>query len=429
VVAASVEAELHGTTWWNFHREAGMLGAGRRGTPDLATAGKTDECRAGIRGEDRDADLAAGPSELSPRVEVADDLSGRGPLATHPEGTVLRHSHPVAEALALGDEYRYRRSSALDRQRQRREQRQRGKPGWEMSPPHPTMVPKRWSEPPNFTRPATVGDMPRGRTSKVIIREREGDEIHRRPDELIVEEPLEIRLDGNLVTTTMRTPGNDFELAAGFCFTEGLLGGAPVKRVRYCGTGSAVETEFNVVTVETGGEAPAPAPRLTLTTSSCGLCGSASIDDLRTRLAPLRGVKPFDLDVLAAVPMRMREEQALFERTGAVHAAGAFDEHGDAVVVREDVGRHNAVDKVVGRLLLDGHLPARELGLYVSGRASFEIVQKAWAAGFSCVVAVSAPSSLAVETAEAAGLALIGFVRGDRLNLYTQENDVSGGRE
>lgn len=243
----------------------------------------------------------------------------------------------------------------------------------------------------------------------------------RRPDELIVEEPLAIHLDDALVTTTMRTPGHDFELAAGFVFTEGLLAGVPVQTCRYCGTGSAVDTEFNVVSVETGGRAPVPTPRLGTTTSSCGLCGSTSIDELCDRLVPLDAPPRFDLDVLAGVPERMAKEQGLFAATGAVHAAAAFDRGGSPLVVREDVGRHNAVDKVIGRLLLDEQLPAHELGLYVSGRSSFEIVQKAWAAGFAAVVAVSAPTSLAVATARRANLLLAGFVRDGRMNVYAPE--------
>jgi FdhD protein len=243
--------------------------------------------------------------------------------------------------------------------------------------------------------------------------------VTRQPDELIVEEPLEIHLDGHLVTTTMRTPGHDFELAAGLCFTDGLLAGAPVTGCRYCGDcGSAMDTEFNVVTVETGGLAPIPTPRVATTTSSCGLCGSASIDALRQRLRPLPDLTPIALDVLAAAPARTRKDQELFDATGAVHAAAAFTSDGETVVLREDIGRHNAVDKVVGRLLFDDRLPASALGLYISGRASFEIVQKAWAAGFAAVVAVSAPSSLAVETAHAAGLTLAGFARDGHLNLY-----------
>ncbi len=245
--------------------------------------------------------------------------------------------------------------------------------------------------------------------------------MSRVPDRLIVEEPMAIDLDGTLVATTMRTPGNDFELAVGFCFTDGLLAGAPVLRCRYCGTGSATETEFNAVSVETGGRAPTPTPRLTATTSSCGLCGTASLAELAERLAPLPATTSFPLDVLALAAAKAPADQELFTATGAVHAAAAFDRDGTPLVVREDIGRHNAVDKVVGRLLLDDALPATELGLFVSGRASFEMVQKAWAAGFSAVVAVSAPSALAVETARVAGLQLAGFARDGDLNLYAPE--------
>jgi len=255
----------------------------------------------------------------------------------------------------------------------------------------------------------------------VLTTKVDGTDIARRADELIVEEPLAVHLDDNLVTTTMRTPGHDFELAAGFVFTEGLLGDAVVQTCRYCGTGSAVDTAFNVVSVDTGGRAPVPTPRLGTTTSSCGLCGSTSIDTLCERLAPLTDAVMFDVATLGSVPARMADEQELFRATGAVHGAAAFDAQGRPVVVREDVGRHNAVDKVIGRLLLDGALPAAKLGLYVSGRASFEIVQKAWAAGFSAVVAVSAPTSLAVETARRAGIMLAGFVRDDRMNIYAPE--------
>jgi FdhD protein len=260
--------------------------------------------------------------------------------------------------------------------------------------------------------------MARGRSEKVLVRRWDGLGIQRVPDELAVEEGMEIRLDDQLVTTTMRTPGHDFELAAGFCFTEGLLAGAPVTGVRYCATGSAAGTGFNVVTVDTAYLAPAPVPRLTTTTSSCGICGTAGLDQLRARLQPLSGVVPFELDVLGKVPDAVRGAQDLFAATGGVHAAAAFDTGGTPVLVREDVGRHNAVDKIVGRLLLDGRLPAEALGLFVSGRPSFEIVQKAWAGGFSAIVAVSAPSSLAVATARVAGLLLAGFARDGRLNVY-----------
>ena len=264
--------------------------------------------------------------------------------------------------------------------------------------------------------------MPRGRTARVLVHRVGGDGVRRVPDEVIVEEPLEIRLDGHVVTTTMRTPGHDFELAAGLCLTDGLLAGSRVTGARYCTPeASGAANEFNVVTVETGHRAPVPTARLTTTTSSCGLCGTASLDALRQRLHPLPAHEPFPLDVLAAAPERIRPDQQLFGTTGGVHAAAAFDRTGEPVVVREDVGRHNAVDKVVGSLLLGDQLADGanlDRGLYVSGRASFEIVQKAWAAGFAAVVAVSAPSQLAVETAHAANMTLAGFARGDRMNVY-----------
>jgi len=267
--------------------------------------------------------------------------------------------------------------------------------------------------------------MARGRTQQLLVGRFQDGDVRRAPDRLAVEEPLELRLDGHLVTTTMRTPGHDFELAVGFCHGEGLLAGAPVVGVRYCSTDpcgtrtSAAAGEFNVVTVDTGGRAPRPEPRLTTTTSACGWCGTAAIDDLAARLGPRPAVAPFPLDVLASAPERLRPGQELFEATGGVHAAGALDREGRLVLVREDVGRHNAVDKVVGRLLLDGQVPAGRLALVVSGRASFEIVQKAWAGGFAAVVAVSAPSSLAVATARAAGLQLVGFAREGRMNVYS----------
>ncbi len=219
----------------------------------------------------------------------------------------------------------------------------------------------------------------------------------------------------------MRTPGNDFELAVGFLHGEGALDGATITTVRYCGTGSAVETEFNVVTVDTDGSGPELAPRLQTVTSACGLCGADDIAGLSARLGPLPVTAPWPPDLLGAVGDRARAEQGLFDATGSVHAAAAFDRKGHLVSVREDIGRHNAVDKVVGRLHLDNRLPAIDLGLFVSGRASFEMVQKAWAAGFEVLVAVSGPSALAVEAARAAGLGLAAFARGDSLTVYSPD--------
>jgi FdhD protein len=261
----------------------------------------------------------------------------------------------------------------------------------------------------------------RRRSDTLLVTSVDREGSRRNPDELIVEEPMSIQVDGTLVATTMRTPGHDYELAVGFCHADGLLAGAPITGVRYCASGGAAESEFNVVTVETGGRAPTPTPRLGNTTSSCGLCGNDAIDQLCDVLAPLPDTAPIPLSVLAAMPALVLGTQNLFSSTGAVHAAAAFTADGTVLLTREDVGRHNAVDKVVGRMLLDGQLPATGLGLFVSGRASFELVQKAWAAGFATLVAVSAPTSLAVLTARRAGLRLVGFAREHRLNVYSPE--------
>ena len=228
---------------------------------------------------------------------------------------------------------------------------------------------------------------------------------------------MAIELDGMRVATTMRTPGHDFELAVGFCHNEGLLTGQPVVDVKYCANGSAAASAFNIVTVSTGGRAPAPTPRLATTTSSCGFCGTDNIDELAAMLAPVEG-DPVEWDALAAGPEGLRPMQELFDTTGAVHAAGVLDPDGAVVLAREDVGRHNAVDKLVGRLVLDRQVPATGLSVVVSGRASFELVHKAWAAGFRALVAVSAPTALAVATAERAGLQLAGFARNGSLEIY-----------
>lgn len=258
------------------------------------------------------------------------------------------------------------------------------------------------------------------RSEQVLVTTLQNGVAHRRPDDLIVEEPLTVQLDGTTVTTTMRTPGHDFELATGFCFTEGLLNGVPVLRCRYCASGAP--GEYNVVSVETGGKAPPPAVRLVPTTSACGVCGTASVDGLSSRLSRLPHTEAVPPRVMLDVIDAVSDRQELFRRTGAVHGAAAFNTSGEVLVVREDIGRHNAVDKVIGAMLLGGDLPdlpARGLGLFVSGRASFEMVQKAWAGGFGTVVAVSAPSSLAVTMARTANLTLAGFVRGGRITLYS----------
>ncbi len=246
-----------------------------------------------------------------------------------------------------------------------------------------------------------------------------GDRSSRVSESLVVEEPLEIHVDGRVVASTMRTPGHDFELAIGFCVSEGWIGSEGIETVRYCGTGSAVETEFNVVSVDRRPPAPQITPRIGPTTSSCGWCGSDGIERLLDRLEPIPSAT-VTVDVIAAVGQRVRDRQDLFALTGGSHAAASFSPDGTVRHVREDIGRHNAVDKLLGRDLLDGTTPGPGdgSGLFVSGRASFELVQKAWAGGYSAMVAVSAPSALAVATAQAAGLTLVAFARDDRLTVY-----------
>lgn len=266
--------------------------------------------------------------------------------------------------------------------------------------------------------------MARGRSNSILTYRVTAQDERRGPDDVAVEEPMEIRLDGHLVGTTMRTPGNDFELAVGFCHAEGLLGDATVRSVKYCrgdGPGSVVESEFNVVTVSTGGVAAVPEPRLSVTTSACGMCGTTAVDELREALHPLRVGEAFERSVVLAAPERLLDDATLFASTGAVHAAALFDRDGEAVVLREDVGRHNAVDKVVGERLLAGAVPAPDLALAISGRIGFEIVQKAWAAGITTVVAKGAPTSLAVDAARLGRITLVGWATGGSGRLYQGE--------
>lgn len=247
-----------------------------------------------------------------------------------------------------------------------------------------------------------------------------------RSDVLAAEEPLEIRVnrDGrdHAISVTMRTPGNDFELAVGFLTTEGVIAGrADVEQVRYC-VGGPTEQEYNIVTVALRPGVEFDEERLKrnfYTASSCGVCGKASLEALDARPDPGVPDGPVvDSALVASLPEELLKGQKVFERTGGLHAAGLFAPDGTLEAVREDVGRHNAVDKVVGWMVLEGRFPAGEKILVVSGRASFEIMQKALAAGIPVVAAVSAPSSLAVDVAEEFGMTLAGFVRGDSLNVY-----------
>ncbi|GAB3696051.1 formate dehydrogenase accessory sulfurtransferase FdhD [Corynebacterium nasicanis] len=248
-----------------------------------------------------------------------------------------------------------------------------------------------------------------------------------RADTVTVEEPLEIRVGGPTLTTTMRTPGHDIELLHGFLYGEGIItAAADVSTARYCAgaTGPDGMNTYNVLDVDLTPGVAAPGPellRLTPTSSACGVCGTSSIDQiLRRSERPLRTF-PLDPALILSLPDRMRAEQKQFRRTGGIHAAGAFTLDGELIVVREDIGRHNAADKVIGHLLLAERLPADDLILVMSSRASFELVQKAVTAGFGALVAVSAASSLAVELARESGMALTGFTRGQRFNLYSGE--------
>ena len=251
-----------------------------------------------------------------------------------------------------------------------------------------------------------------------------------RTDTLATEEPLEIRVQGPgqemvQVAVTMRTPGGDFELACGFLFTEGLIVPGEVRRVAYCDNLPGEEQRYNVVSVTL--ERPFDAERLRrnfYANSSCGVCGKAALEDIEVRCEPVAPGPEVDLGLLVSLPDRLREAQTVFERTGGLHAAGLFSPEGEALAVREDVGRHNAVDKVIGERYLAGEVPASGTILQVSGRASFEIVQKAAVAGVPIVSAVSAPSSLAVEAAERFGMTLVGFVRDGRANVYTHPERV-----
>lgn len=250
-----------------------------------------------------------------------------------------------------------------------------------------------------------------------------GSPLVARDDELALEEPLEIRLSGDPFVTVMRTPGHDRELALGFLLAEGVIGSRDdVGRAVHCGRpGQGAE---NVLDLGPGPgfafdvEVEPERRRRSLSNAACGLCGRALIDDLVARLRPVEGDARFERSFVERLTDELRGNQPTFDRTGALHAAGVAFAGGELEIVREDVGRHNAVDKVVGRLLLDGRLPARSAALVVSGRASFEIVQKAAAAGMAAVVSVSAPSSLAVSTASSLGLLLVGFARGGRFNVY-----------
>ena len=246
-----------------------------------------------------------------------------------------------------------------------------------------------------------------------------------RPDVVASEEPMEIRAHGPgqepvRVAVTMRTPGGDFELAAGFLFTEGLIGLDDVRQVAYCDDVDTEDQRYNVITVALAERFDEDRlHRNFFATSSCGVCGKAALEDVEVRCAPIPPGFRVRADTIVELPERLRSAQRVFDRTGGLHAAGLFTGDGGVVTVREDVGRHNAVDKAIGEQLLAGTLPLADRIMQVSGRVSFEIVQKAAVAGIPVLSAVGAPSSLAVDAAERLGVTVVGFVRDGGCNVYS----------
>ncbi|MCQ4121132.1 formate dehydrogenase accessory sulfurtransferase FdhD [Rhodococcus tibetensis] len=253
-----------------------------------------------------------------------------------------------------------------------------------------------------------------------------------RPDTVVVEEPLEIRVNGTPLAVTMRTPGSDVELAQGFLLTEGIIGDrSDIAAIRYCNSvdENGVNT-YNVLDVDLAPGIFLPdtgIERNFYTTSSCGVCGKASLDAIRqrTRHSPVTDAVRVSAATITELPDRLRSAQRVFDTTGGLHAAGLFTRTGDLLAIKEDVGRHNAVDKLIGWATEQSSVPLRGTLLLVSGRASFELVQKAVMAGIPVLAAVSAPSSLAIDLAHDAGLTLIGFLRGTTMNIYTHPDRIT----
>ena len=278
---------------------------------------------------------------------------------------------------------------------------------------------------------ANVGGKPRRRGSKTKVRVRSVEEgrARIRPDSLATEEPMEIRLVSGearqTVAVTMRTPGADFELTAGFLYGEGIVSSSEdILKISYCiDPDIDAEQQYNIVNVELRGGRDydlRPLERHFYTTSACGVCGKASLEQLELRGCPVIPPGPeVAPQKIYALPEKLREAQGLFDVTGGLHAAALFDREGELVALREDVGRHNATDKLVGWALLEGRLPLSDHIVMVSGRSSFEILQKRLTAGVPIVCAISAPSSLAVDVARQFGMTLVGFLRGNRFNVYS----------
>lgn len=271
----------------------------------------------------------------------------------------------------------------------------------------------------------------------MVVRYKDG-QLTEEEDILVAEEPLEIRVQAGegadsrerSLSVTMRTPGHDFELAAGFLFTESVITGkADIVSVRYCETVTSEEEKGNVVKVALAGTVDFDAEKLIrhfYTSSSCGVCGKTSLEAVKVKscYTPSPGSPQVPAEVLLQLPALAEAQQTLFRHTGGIHAATLFTPDGKVLLMREDVGRHNAVDKVIGAMLMQGSVPLQDHILLVSGRAGFELVQKAAVAGIPVMASVGAPSSLAVQLAEASGITLIGFLRNGRFNIYSGADRV-----
>jgi FdhD protein len=274
----------------------------------------------------------------------------------------------------------------------------------------------------------------RGSKTKVRVRVVEDGRARVRPDSLATEEPMELRLVSGgarqTVAVTMRTPGADFELAAGFLYGEGIISSPEdITKISYCVDADVdAEQRYNIVNVELRGGRdydPRSLERHFYTTSACGVCGKASLEHLELRECPVIPPGPeVAPETIYSLPEKLREAQGLFEATGGLHAAALFDKEGELLALREDVGRHNATDKLVGWALLEGRLPLSDHIVMVSGRSSFEILQKCLTAGVPVVCAISAPSSLAVDVARRFNITLVGFLRGNRFNVYSGSERV-----
>ena len=265
--------------------------------------------------------------------------------------------------------------------------------------------------------------------SAQVVRYRRGESLPDQPDEVAIEEPLEIRIEGKSIAVVMRTPGHDRELTAGFALTEGIIRArSDIFEITSCLTTNRPE-RGNIIEITLTDPTKFDAAKLTrhvFSSSSCGICGKATIEAAMQQFPPIRKSPRFKAEILLKLPEKLAAAQETFQRTGGLHACGLFDWDGDLLLLREDVGRHNALDKVIGDQLMANHLPLGECVLLLSGRVSFEMTQKALAAGIAMIAAISAPTSLAIEFARASNQTLIGFLRGETMNVYAGPERICG---